>query len=319
MMPVRETRNMRNKTYDRWTGSGSFVGRAVFGLSVIAIALLTPRTTAQINTTTVQGTVYRADGTAASGTLLLSWPAFTTPQNQAVAAGNTSAAIGTDGFVSVNLTPNANALPTGTYYTAVYQLTDGTVNQEYWVVPAAANASIGSVRAQLQPSTVAVQPVSKTYVDSAIATLNGSWLPLTGGTLTGPLSLNSDPNSAYQAATKHYADQLATAQLPLSGGTVTGPLNTKQLEGNLYADQWQSSAGSNDGIAMSVSQCASLPYACQILAPALYAQTEPQPWGGAWSWAATNTGTWMQGPSSGTHTGCLTDYRFGAPEIVCIP
>lgn len=40
-----------------------------------------------VTTTTVQGTVYQANGAPASGTLLVSWPAFTTAGNQAVAAG----------------------------------------------------------------------------------------------------------------------------------------------------------------------------------------------------------------------------------------
>jgi hypothetical protein len=244
----------------------------------LAIAVLPPHLIAQISTTTVQGTVYRADGTPARGTLLVTWPAFTTPQNQAVAAGTVSSAIGADGFVSLNLAPNASALPMGSYYTAVYHLNDGTVNQEYWVVPASANASIATVRAQLEPSTVAVQPISKAYLDSAISSLNGSWLSLGGGTMTGPLNLDTDPASANQAATKHYADQLAQAQLPLAGGTVTGPLNAKQFEGRLYADQWQSGSSSNNGIAMSLSQCVSLPYACQVLAPALYNSTEVPAW-----------------------------------------
>ena len=304
---------MRNRNY-RWRmREAASMLRASLGLMAIAMAVLPLRVTAQISTTTVQGTVYRADGTPASGTLLVSWPAFTTPQNQAVAAGTESSAIGADGFVSLNLTPNASALPTGSYYTAVYHLSDGTVNQEYWVVPASANASIASVRAQLEPSTVAVQPLSKAYLDSAISSLNGSWLSLAGGTMTGPLNLSMDPASAGQAATKHYADQLAQAQLPLSGGTVTGPLNARQFEGALYADQWQSASGNNNGIAMSLSQCATLPYACQVLAPATYAVVEAQPWGGA-SWS---TVPWQYtGPSSSSSTGCTTDQRWSW-QIIC--
>lgn len=38
--------------------------------------------------TTVSDTVFRADGSAASGTLLISWPAFTTADGHTVAAGN---------------------------------------------------------------------------------------------------------------------------------------------------------------------------------------------------------------------------------------
>ncbi len=184
---------------------------------------------AQVATTTVQGTVYEANGQPASGTMLISWPAFTTVGNQAVAAGSTSITIGTDGFASVNLAPNQNAFPSGTYYTVVYHLSDGTVNQEYWVVPAAATVAIGSVRVQIEPATVAVQSVSKSYVDSSIAALSTTYLPTTGGTMTGPLTLAGDPTSDLQAATKRYADTLAAGDLPLTGGTIQGALQVANI------------------------------------------------------------------------------------------
>lgn len=91
---------------------------------------------AQITTTAVQGVIYRADGTPATGTLIVTWPAFSTVNSQAVAAGSTTASIGPDGFISLNLAPNAGASPAGSYYTTIYHLNDGTVNKEYWVVPA---------------------------------------------------------------------------------------------------------------------------------------------------------------------------------------
>jgi len=285
------------------------------GLVALAIAVLPPRVIAQMNTTTVQGTIYRADGTAANGTLLVSWPAFTTAQNQAVAAGNLTAAIGSDGFVSMNLTPNAGAIPNGSYYTAVYHLNDGTVNQEYWVVPSSATASVAAVRAELEPSTVAVQSASQAYVQNAIASLSGSWLSLAGGTMSGPLTLSNDPSAANQAATKHYADQLSAANLPLAGGALSGPLTVpqlyaKQVEGHLYADQWQSGAG-NNGIAMSLAQCRAFPYACQVIAPAGYAQTETQPFGGAGQSAYSSS--YLSGPVSGQPIAGVVDYRFGPP------
>jgi len=46
------------------------------------------------------------------------------------------------------------------------------------------------------------------------------FLPTTGGTLTGFLTLNADPTSNLHAATKQYAD----TKLALSGGTLTGSL-----------------------------------------------------------------------------------------------
>ena len=48
-------------------------------------------------------------------------------------------------------------------------------------------------------------------------------LQLTGGTLTGPLTLAGDPTQALHAATKQYIDSYA---LPRSGGTVSGSLRS---------------------------------------------------------------------------------------------
>jgi hypothetical protein len=188
-----------------------------------------------VTTTTVQGTVYDASGAPSSGTLLLSWPAFTTNTNLAVAAGNTVVTIGADGFLSVNLTPNLGANPAGLYYTAVYHLADGTVNTEYWVVPAAASASIAQVRAQLMPAAQAVQTVSKAYVDEAIAELEGSLLTSSGGTLTGPLILAGDPTTPLMAADKHYVDEISAGGLS-GGGVIAGPLLAESLNG-IYAPE----------------------------------------------------------------------------------
>ena len=46
-----------------------------------------------ITTTTVAGTVYLANGQPGSGTLTVSWPAFTTAASQAVAAGSLQVSI----------------------------------------------------------------------------------------------------------------------------------------------------------------------------------------------------------------------------------
>ncbi len=69
--------------------------------------------------TTVSGTVYRADGTTASGTVLISWPSFQSAEGDAVAAGNLSVAIGPLGAFSAQLVPNVGASPAGTYYVEV--------------------------------------------------------------------------------------------------------------------------------------------------------------------------------------------------------
>jgi hypothetical protein len=162
---------------------------------------------------------------------VVSWPAFTTANGLAVAADSTTVAIAPDGFVSVNLAPNLGATPAGLYYTAVYYMSDGTSNTQYWVVPAAAQASLAQVQAQLMPAAQAVQTVSKAYVDQAIAELTGSLLTASGGTLSGPLYLSGDPTQPLQAADKHYVDTTFSKAVPLAGGSMTGALVTPSVNG----------------------------------------------------------------------------------------
>jgi hypothetical protein len=203
----------------------TFTHRVMRFIAMIAAVIFCRGTiSAQVSTTTVQGVVYRADGTPATGSLLINWPAFSTANGQAIAAGSTTAAIGQDGFVSVHLAANAGASPMGTYYTAVYHLNDGTVNKEYWVVPQAASASLTLVRAELVPATVAVQSATKQYVDASIASLSGNYLQLSGGTMAGPLTLAGAPAASNQAATKQYVDEGLQSAVPLSGGSMTGTL-----------------------------------------------------------------------------------------------
>ncbi len=189
-------------------------------------------------TTTVQGTVYLANGHPGSGSLQVSWPTFTTANNQAVAAGRMNVTIGADGYVSVNLAANLGATPAGLYYTAVYHLSDGTTSTEYWVVPAAAQASLSQVRAQVMPAAQAVQAVSKAYVDQSVQELTQSLLTASGGSLSGPLFLNGDPSQPTQAASKHYVDTEFGMAVPMSGGALTGPLTSVQLGAAYQVDQF---------------------------------------------------------------------------------
>lgn len=213
---------------------GERMAVCALALTVAALAMAQA-----VSTTTVQGTVYLANGQPGAGTLMISWPAFTTAAGQAIAADSLTMTIPPDGFLSVNLAPNVGATPAGEYYTAVYYMSDGTTSTQYWVVPAAAQASLAQVQAQVMPAAQAVQAVSKAYVDQAIAGLGaGSGLSATGGTLTGPLYLNADPTQPMQAADKHYVDTQTAADVPLAGGSVTGSLTAKQLGALFQVDQF---------------------------------------------------------------------------------
>src|SRR5271157_5924629 len=116
--------------------------------------------------TQVVDTVYRADGTTATGTVLISWPAFTTADGKAVAAGSLSVHLGNGGTFAASLAPNTGAQPAGVYYRVVYQLTGQEPSSEYWVVPATGSTSNGSVRAKLMPPTIAAQVLTRDVADT---------------------------------------------------------------------------------------------------------------------------------------------------------
>jgi hypothetical protein len=129
------------------------VAEATVSLLLVLLMTLTvsSRLQAQGPTlTTVSGTVYRADGSAASGTVLISWPSFQTVEGDVVAAGNLAVTIGSLGAFSTQLAPNIGASPAGTYYVVVFQLDDGTVRTEYWAVPATSPTTIAAVPQRLK-------------------------------------------------------------------------------------------------------------------------------------------------------------------------
>jgi hypothetical protein len=181
-------------------------------------------------TTRVSDTVYRADGTPASGTVLISWPAFTTSEAKPVAAGNKSVILAADGSLVVDLIPNAGATPAGTYYAVVFNL-DDVVRTEYWLVGATSPTTIGAVRATPGSGT-ATPPVSKQYVDNAIAVNKayvdsavasvgtGSYVAKNGDAMSGPLTLAGDPSAPNHASTKHYVDTSLLAKANLVSGVV---------------------------------------------------------------------------------------------------
>ena len=89
---------------------------------------------------------------------------------------------------------------------------------------------------------------TKHYIDAQVATS----LPLSGGTLTGPVSLPANPASALQAAPKQYVDSQVTTALPLAGGTLAGaltlagdPTSSLHAATKRYVD---AAAGSSTGV-----------------------------------------------------------------------
>src|SRR6266702_7546403 len=256
----------------------------------VLLAALATAGIAQVATTPVADTIYRADGTAATGTALISWPAFTTSKGDAIPSGSTSAVIAPGGALRIQLIANAGSTPIGSYYTVVYHLDDGSVSRQYWVVPASSAAvKVSAIESTVLPTSVAMQTVSKSYVDTAIAAaVTGHPLDSTpyvlksGDTMTGPLTLPADPVSANQAADKNYVDTTVAgltgglgqkvATLPFATQVVSQPagteLNVNNLNGVEYASQYVNGRG-NNGIANAASgaDCAN---GCEIKAEQNY-------------------------------------------------
>lgn len=258
--------------------------------------------TAQVSTTHIEDTIYRADGSVATGTIIISWPAFTTSAGQAVPGGSTSAPIASGGSFTVQLAPNAGATPEGSFYTAVYHLDNGSVSREYWVVPVSQSAvSVSLVRRTVLPASVAVQTVSKSYVDAQIAAAVTGHLPVgllpyiakTGDAMSGPLVLAGDPTSTAQAANKHYVDAVVSgistgltqtvSKAPQVTQVISQPsgtqMQTNLLNGVEYASQYVNGFG-NNGIA-SAASAADCAAGCDVKADRSYSLTEgysPSKW-----------------------------------------
>ena len=253
------------------------------GVSVPAVA--------QVQVSPISDTVYYANGAAASGTVLVSWPAFTTATGLSVPKGSTAVVLGAGGQLRVSLAPNAGASPVGTYYTVVYHLSDGSTSREYWAVPVSSGMlSLAAVRSNALPTSVAIQTATRQYVDQAITRAALGALPQdttpyvekSGDTMTGALTLPGDPVSSLQAATKNYVDVSTAAvqggisqkvsTVPAGTQTVTQPAGTQlqvnNLNGQLYAKQYQVQGNSNGTTAaLTSADCAS---GCSVVVDPTY-------------------------------------------------
>jgi len=203
--------------------------------AVLALGLAGPIWAAGPGLTTVADTVYRADGTTASGAVLISWPAFVTSEGDAVSAGSKSVKLGAGGSFSADLVPNVGANPAGTFYTVVFQL-DDSVRTEYWAVPTTSPALVATVRTTPGLGT-ASGLVSKQYVDAAVAnravdasvvhmsgaeTISGAKQFAASPTVPAPSGANDVVNKAYvDGAVQNVGSGNFVAK---AGDTMTGPL-----------------------------------------------------------------------------------------------
>lgn len=132
-------------------------------------------------------------------------------------------------LVLINGTLSATATPY-----SVTSLPDGTVPQGKDLVAISQSGDNVAVTygqfisglsgvANLDGSQLLVTP-SGTQAAVKLADFASTALPLSGGTMTGPLILSKEPTAAAQASTKSYVDSQIGNALPKTGGALTGTL-----------------------------------------------------------------------------------------------
>ena len=120
--------------------------RAPFRSAIIAAAVLSGYAMAQSNLTTIQDTLYKADGTRFSGTLNIQWNTFDA-NNIGTIVQQSKSVVVVNGNLQVQLVPNAGAQAPANVYSVHYQSDGNQQFTETWTVPPSAQPlTVASVR-----------------------------------------------------------------------------------------------------------------------------------------------------------------------------
>jgi hypothetical protein len=124
--------------------------------------------TAAPQLTTIQDTLYRADGTPFSGFLLIEWNTFQAGDSSNIATQSTTVPV-IDGVLRVQLVPTTTATG-GAYYTVKYHSNGKVQYQETWAVPQSIlPLKLNVVRiAGVGPGGVVVPPALTTVAESDV-------------------------------------------------------------------------------------------------------------------------------------------------------
>src|SRR5215813_10001281 len=115
--------------------------------------------------TEIKDTVVYADGSKANGRLVIFWNSFIIA-NVSVVGGMLDFDI-VDGALDLSLYSNAGALPSGVYYNAKFELENGAVSLEQWIVPNLTTVTLGQVRVSFPPTpAVMISPTQLTSMNA---------------------------------------------------------------------------------------------------------------------------------------------------------
>jgi hypothetical protein len=103
--------------------------------TILAATALCATAFAQSGLTTIQDTLFKADGTRFTGTITIQWVTFDTTNPGTVVQQSTSVDVA-NGLLQVQLVPNSTAAPPANVYTVHYQSDASQQFTETWTVPA---------------------------------------------------------------------------------------------------------------------------------------------------------------------------------------
>ena len=188
--------------------------------------------------TTIEDVLTYANGSNANGRLVVYWRPFTIG-NANVTGGELEFFI-VDGVLSLSLYPNAGALPSGSYYNAKYELENGAVYVEQWIVPNLPTVNLGQVRVSFPPTpSVLISPTQLTSMNAqpgmflmwdgarwvpgypSTFNLNPNWIGINIGALGNDINVVGSPVSVGNYVTIHIPDASPTARGVVTTGVQT--------------------------------------------------------------------------------------------------
>ncbi|MBI4464626.1 MAG: right-handed parallel beta-helix repeat-containing protein, partial [Acidobacteria bacterium] len=151
--------------------------------------LLTPVYAQGPAMTAVRDTVYKSDGSLASGTVVITWRPFVTADNKPVFGGTKTVPL-SNGALAVALVPNAGGTPSGTSYNVKYYQSGNVFSEETWVVP-----SSSALPSPGAPTVSNVGTPGSTTYYYWVSAKNAN-----GETLLGPSGVTTTSNSTLDGA-----------------------------------------------------------------------------------------------------------------------
>src|ERR1700688_3686251 len=139
--------------------------------TIMAAAALCGLALAQTGLTTIQDTLFKADGTRFTGTLKIQWVTFDSTGIGTIVQQSKSVPV-VKGNLQVQLAPNANAAAPADIYNVHYQSDGSQQFTETWTVPASAQAlTVAAVRIVTLTGSTGSASNSTPIVESAVVGL----------------------------------------------------------------------------------------------------------------------------------------------------